>query len=331
MNISDLWKKIEEEAGSNEGFFLRQYSADIKPELYAGLKLPDKKYLIILRVSYAIGMIADLSCKFNGIHIERVKDPDSSGNKLFIILTLSDNTFLDVFCVLVEDVIQYISELTDEATIIKSFLARLTTWQALFEQYKLEGLTNEEQQGLYGELCFLRKILTSNANSTIVIDGWKGPNRTAKDFKYGDVYIEVKTSAGRTQKIHISNEFQLDCTKSETLFLFHLLLSVNQESETLPQIIASINKLLQEKSKELISFNEKLIRAGYFAYQEKLYCGKGYQVIKEYIYKVDGEFPRLTASEIKNGVAEVKYTIALAQCMKYALDEHTFFTSLILD
>jgi len=36
---------------------------------------------------------------------------------------------------------------------------QLEKWQALFEKLKGEGLTSSEQQGLYGELHFLQKII----------------------------------------------------------------------------------------------------------------------------------------------------------------------------
>jgi hypothetical protein len=68
-------------------------------------------------------------------------------------------------------------------------------------------LTAEEQRGLYGELFFLRKYLSSNNNYSEVINSWLGPHKEIKDFQLRQWAVEVKTSKEIiNQKVIISNE-----------------------------------------------------------------------------------------------------------------------------
>lgn len=63
------------------------------------------------------------------------------------------------------------------------------------------------------------------------------PSNEIKDFQFGSWGLEVKTTSGNIhQKIHISNERQLDTSNITYLYLNHLSLELREGAgETLPK------------------------------------------------------------------------------------------------
>ena len=153
----------------------------------------------------------------------------------------------DIFSVLCEDLIDSIKLESDEKQLVRTLLNRFEKWKALFSRLISQGLSPEEQRGLFGELYFLRKYLQYKSNFQCVLDSWVGPSGEVRDFQVNNWALEVKTTHGNNhQKVQISSERQLDNTHIENLFLYHISLEKVQESgESLNQIIASIYEILE--------------------------------------------------------------------------------------
>lgn len=114
---------------------------------------------------------------------------------------------------------------------IRELLNRFEKWKSLFDKVGLQGLTPEEQRGLFGELFFIRKYIQHRSSAVKIIDSWLGPTRHFRDFQSGSWALEVKTTHGNNhQKIQISSERQLDSSNLDNLFLYHLSLDVRPQS-----------------------------------------------------------------------------------------------------
>ena len=149
---------------------------------------------------------------------------------------------------------------------VKEILNRFEKWKSLFSKIGLQGLTPEEQRGLFGELYFLRKYLQGNSNFLEVVNTWIGTEREVRDFQSGTWAVEVKTTHGNNhQKVHISSERQLDTTNLDNLFLYHISLEQMQNSgESLNDIVASVLECLQSDALALNKFKSKIYEVGYF-------------------------------------------------------------------
>ena len=207
---------------------------------------------------------------------------------------------------------------------------RFEKWKSLFNKFTSQGLTSEQQRGLFGELFFIRKYLQNNSDYHNVINTWVGPSNEIRDFQFQNWALEVKTTIGNNhQKVHISSERQLDTTHVENLFLYHLSLEKVQGSgESLPQIINSIEEILLHDTICINRFKSKLYEVGYFDQQENLYNSYGYHIRQFNYYKVEGDFPRLEENELRSGVGDVKYSIILSQCTQYIISEINVLESL---
>lgn len=324
--IKEIWVQLENNTSTVAGLFKLRFSEISKCDLFLGIKYPENYRLLIVKTPFSIGKDFNFKYEFRGLKFDKVYDTDDQGF-LLLNLVLVDRQFKDIFDTLIADIISSIINETDLKYILKNYTNRLLKWQSLFERFGKQGLDPEEQRGLFGELYFLRKYLNSATDYNQVLNSWVGPAKEIRDFQAGSWSLEVKTTHGNNhQKVHISNERQLDTSNLENLILYHLSLEVRQQSgETLNQIIDSITELLINDFISLNSFKSKLIEAGYFDIHRQLYENAGYFIRQEVFYKVENDFPRIEEKDIRNGVGDVKYSIVISQCTEFIIDEDETF------
>lgn len=320
--INAIWKELESKTASKRGLVKIRFSDKSFCDIYLGLKYPEEFRMLVFRTPLKTGVNFNFVYDFKGLKFEKIYDSENN-SYLLLNLVLVDIRFIDVFDSLINDVINNIIEEDNIEIALKIYSNRLTLWQSLFEKYNDQGLTPEQQRGLFGELFFLRKYLQYKSDFQKVLNTWVGTSKEVRDFQFNDWALEVKTTSGNNhQKIHISSERQLDISHLDTLFLYHLSLERAQESgESLPQIILSIQSLLKSDTISINRFQAKLYEVGYFDQHVNLYEEIGYHVRQDNYYKIEGDFPRVQENEMRKGVGDVKYTIIVSQCQHYLNSE----------
>lgn len=324
--IKEIWNQLESNTSTVAGLFKQRYSETSKCDVLLGIKYPENYRLLIIRTPFLAGKDFNFKYEFRGLRFDKVYDDDGS-DFLLLNLVLVDRQFKDIFDTLVADVILDIIDQTEIKVVLKNFTNRLVKWQSLFEKFGQQGLTPEEQRGLYGELYFLRKYLQTNTEKINKINSWVGPANEVRDFQSGNWSLEVKTTHGNNhQKVHISSERQLDTSNLENLFLYHLSLETRRQSgESLNQIVDALVELLSTDFISLNSFKSKLIEVGYFDNHRLIYETTGYYIRQDLFYKVEKEFPRIEEKELRNGIGDVKYSIVISQCTDFIKQENEVF------
>ena len=194
-----------------------------------------------------------------------------------------------------------------------------------FEKIGKQGLSDEVQRGLYGEIYFLRFFLSSVSDKNYCVKSWLGPEKSIQDFQYSNWAVEVKTTHGNNhQKIHITSERQLDDTIIEKIFLYHLSLDVRVgNGESLNILIEDVSELLSHNTMASNLFKLKLLESGYYDIHKPLYDERGYSIRQENLYRVSGNFPRITENQIPIGVGDVRYSIVLSESEEYRINHET--------
>lgn len=322
--IAKLWQRMEDE--KYVGFVKRLYSSEIPFRVYATFRYPGDYYGIAFSFDNSIKIDVSEFENLRELKLTLVDDTSFQNSKMLIIELLSTGN-RDIFSVLCDNLIQSILPLSTEKEVIKAVINRLFKWKELFDKRFSDGLSLTEQQGLYGELCFLQKFLSHSKDTARVITTWVGVEAATRDFQGSTWAVEVKTnSTNNYQKVIINGERQLDETLLENLFLFHCSLEVsNENGETLNQKIANIRQHLNNDMYALTIFNEKLFEAGYFDEHATKYENRHYQIRKENFYYVRDNFPRIKENELRGGVIDITYSIILAQCNEYLMTEKQLF------
>jgi hypothetical protein len=323
--VEIVWESLERETSSGSGLLYRRLSASVKTDVYVALKTPEKLRCIAVHLNRTLEVDVVGWNKFRDIKVELFPDLHTP-SKQFILILLLEGRHKDIFSSLCEDLIYKVADITDENDLVAELLIRLEKWRLLFEKLGAQGLSEEAQLGLYGELYFLRKYLLHCENFEFCVNSWKGPEKAVQDFQGRGWAVEVKTTHGKNhQKINISSERQLDSVNTPTIILCHYSLDRRENNgETLNDVVDDLHNILQSRVFAYNEFLVKLLDANYFPNHRGLYQTTGYTIREENIYRVTEDFPRIVESQIAPGVGDVRYSIIVSSD-KWSIAEEQLF------
>ncbi len=324
--IEKIWQELEGDSSLYSGLLYKRYSGKIIPDVYVALKAPERLRCIAAHLGISFEFDTKTWNKFRDIKIQRIPD-EKNKDKQFLVIMLLSNNHMDVFSTLCEDLILKIAGVTEEKSLVQELITRLERWHLLFEKLGRQGLSEEAQRGLYGELYFLRKFLNECTDAEYCINSWRGSEKAVQDFQYSDWAVETKTTSGKNQqKLHISSERQLDTKLVPDIFLIHLSLEIRENyGETLNNIVEELTNILSDSLAALSVFRLKLLEAGYFNHHYNEYEEKGYSIRQENIYRITDDFPRITENMIPAGVGDVRYSLILSANESWLTEEEQLF------
>lgn len=309
--IMEVWQKLESDCA--DGLVKRALDIPTSIKTYCTCKSPEKYLGIAFSFHQDIKLNISVFQDLSELSISLFKDNSFPNSQLLLIqLNNREQRVNDIFASICGNIVNAISGVESEREGVRLVIAQLRKWKDLFSKRRNKELSTQEQQGLYGELFFLRKLINL-IDRVKAITTWVGPEMAPKDFQSDMWAVEVKTSTAATHSgISINGELQLDESSFEHLFLYNLIVEVSQqEGESLPGIIADIRILLSGDNKASVALEEKLLLAGYYDLDEDHYKDRYYQTRKEYYFRVKDDFPRIKKDELRKGVSEVKYNISL--------------------
>jgi Putative PD-(D/E)XK family member, (DUF4420) len=326
MKVEEIWNLLEQDqqqGKSASGYLLRRVLSEVVYDVFVALAQPQRTRLVMLQVSTACmdtGMIYPTSSSFE---VRRVLLDPNDKTRVTLQLVLTNPRYSDIFTTLAQDILVHLSAFPGERQAVAAFLSRLRRWQKFLEQHGSEGLSEITQQGLYGELWFLRQMAIPRLGELFAVQGWTGPQSTQQDFQFPHCAVEVKTTVAKQhQKLTIASERQLDATGIEQLVLLHLSLDLRQGgTSTLPALVASVRTMVAHNLLAAESLEERLFEAGFLDIHAGLYEQTGYTIREANYFKVEEDFPRIIESDLRNGVGDVRYTISVTECRRFAIPE----------
>lgn len=327
-HMLDLWAEMEVQ--HRMGIVKRLYDTNIPYHIFATYSSDERGYGISF--SYPEGIRIDTTpfSNLKKLKVGIYNDTTLANSKMLLIQLLAPAQ-RDTFSCLCESLINTVKNMESEDKMIKSVINQLDKWRNLFDKAGIEGLSPSQQQGLYGELTFLRKLITKKAFlASEALDYWVGVDAAQRDFMGDSWAVEVKTTAtSNPQEVTINSERQLDESLFKNLYLYHCSVEITKKNgETLPDKIYKLRRELENDPAALSKFNERLITAGYFDEDEALYAFRAYKVRGESIFRIEGDFPRIKESDIRAGVGNLTYSIVLSACTEYVKSESTVFNTI---
>lgn len=332
--FKEIWAELETAASQQKGpgTIKRMVYREAICPMFIGIKLPGLLRTFILQIPRDIAPMPDVIPESRGFNFTlQITGDEVLPDHVSLIVSSSVEGYNEIFSSIAEDIVSKISSFKQRKEIVSGFLSRLRLWQIFFEKQIDGGLTEEAQRGLYGELFFLKNyLLVFSKSSEKAVLAWTGPRSRQNDFQLGEVAVEVKTTASKQhQELHISSEQQLDESAIQKLYLYYLSLSVIENgTNTLPALIDSIRSEISSSTKALSELNSLLIETGYLDTHRTKYEPTAYSIRESGIFLIENDFPRIRECEIRSGVGDVRYSIAVAQCKNYQITESSFFETL---
>lgn len=235
-------------------------------------------------------------------------------------LRLKDLDQLDLFETLCRDVMHFADGAGSEDEALERLISRTNRWHYLLRGGRADLLTEEEQKGLIGELTVLSR-LAALVGPHAAISAWRGPTGSPKDFEMHGHCIEVKSRRAAAQPfVQISNEFQLSDVEGHRLWLCVLAVDkvASPFGETLNDAVAKVGSLLLQADPSIAAAWDQCLSAAGFR-QEDDYSDFRWVVSATRWHEVSEGFPRVELP-LRMGVADLKYTIALAACEPFAVE-----------
>lgn len=327
-NISSLWEIMSQE--KSVGLVKRLLPNNSPLKVFATYKHPENICGIAFSCDSKLKLSIDSFYNLKELSIQLFLDTSYQPNRLLTIQLFSDaNT--DIFAYLCGNLVETIERCDTEAKAIKLVLNRLEKWKTMFSKGASDGLSITEQQGLYGELMYLHKLVLRGIFSYIdTLKIWVGADKAMRDFQGKDWAVEAKTiSINNADQITINGERQLDETLLDKLYLYHLSVEASRmNGQTLNDKVDELRSLFSDDKAALNIFNAKLMEAGYFDHHRELYRERCYKIRKESIYVIDDSFPRIKESELRDGVSNTVYSINVSSCAEYMVSESEHFNSI---
>lgn len=327
-NISSLWEIMSQE--KSVGLVKRLLPNNSPLKVFATYKHPENICGIAFSCDSKLKLSIDSFYNLKELSVQLFLDTSYQPNRLLTIQLFSDaNT--DIFAYLCGNLVETIERCDTEAKAIKLVLNRLEKWKTMFSKGASDGLSITEQQGLYGELMYLHKLVLRGIFSYIdTLKIWVGADKAMRDFQGKDWAVEAKTiSINNADQITINGERQLDETLLDKLYLYHLSVEASRmNGQTLNEKVDELRSLFSDDKAALNIFNAKLMEAGYFDHHRELYRERCYKIRKESIYVIDDSFPRIKESELRDGVSNTVYSINVSTCAEYMVSENTHFNSI---
>ena len=323
MNLAETWVHLEEDlrSGAGPGRMQRRIIPEGRRDFFLGLELPSRNRMLIFRVLPASVAGQASVPESRGLMVRtRVRDTDPPTAEVELILT--DQQHQDIFDLLIEDLVGTAEQPEDERAGVGRFLARLTNWQRLLMRLALGVLSRENQQGLWGELWTLREVAGPAVGFALAVRAWRGPQGADQDFHLPGAALEVKTSIAHAfERLMIASERQLDVTPDIALEVIALSLDARPgHGETLTEIVRTI-RVGAADAGCLQPLEERLALSGYRDEDVDSYADIGYVVRSRMQFRVGNDFPRIVSGDLRPGVSDVSYSVAVTACAQFQIGE----------
>jgi hypothetical protein len=330
QQLEQLWADLAS-AGAGTGDLGRQRRrvlAESCHDCFLAVSFPDRHRLLSVITDGGPQRTSASRPLTSGVQLVHGTEPTSGRPTMDIVLR--DDSHSDIFTALVADLLSALAMSGHPGTSSgKLLLARLEDWRRLLATVSVQGLTAEQQRGLFGELSVLRDLILPEAGPAAVL-AWTGPDRQLQDFQFPGGAIEVKTTSGNSAEIvRIANERQLDCQVAGQLFLVTLALDARREGPglTLPDLVGNLRGKMRPLG-SAAEFEQRLNMGGYLETQAHLYSDRRYTVRQRLIHAVNGRFPRITERDIPDGLSDVSYTLDLHAASSFRTSEPEMIRSL---
>lgn len=302
MIITDI-EKIFSKIKNNSEYI--RVSDDHPLELYIGLNEKGMKTLRFNGIFSVVKLVGN-----NILEIKQIKTTKYNS----LLFSFNGNDGITIFYKFCEDLINQTANYKGEFP-YSEIVNRYNQWRKMFYASK-NILSEQEIQGLIGELLFLRDFGIKKYGSTCALNSWSGPEPTHKDFSYENDWYEIKSISNTKNVVGISSIEQLDSNTDGHLYIYYLeKMSPEFNGINLNLLVDEIyNGLRISTDKDI--FADKLQQVGYV--YNGIYDNFVYNLTKVEKYKVSKEFPRIKREDLPLGIAGVRYDVEISIIKKFA-------------
>jgi hypothetical protein len=311
--VDAIWEELERQGQTAKvGYLSRRVLPGTPLDLWVGITTPAKERVLLLGGTKPV--LARLhTVEAQGVLLLDVVMVNSEERQQAMLrLLLVDHAYQDLFSLLVQDIVETLRPAAAPDEAARLLVQRVKRWHEFLRRVPPDGLTPEEQRGLFGELTFLSNNAFQALDIPTAVAGWTGPGGTPHDFQFPACAVEVKTtSAADPVSLPISNIRQLESPSNAPLLLTAVVLDETMTAGvTLPELIDRVRTTVAAAGAGPL-FEDRLFKAGYHDLHRNRYTATKYSLRALLVHHVSETFPRLRERDIPSGVTEVRYRLVV--------------------
>ena len=316
--IENKWHSIDTDEIS-EYRFLR-LTIKSKPELNIGFNTKGNRCLILeLPKDFSLDTI---SITKENLSIEYIKEYN------YLVIELINIQFKDLFNDLALSIYHKVKDLIPAQQYTNEFILTFRKWVEFFGNRRTNSLSEEQIQGLFGELFILKQYLkkATLVSTNSILKSWKGLYDAAKDFEFELKDVEVKTKLETKHIVNISSEFQLEKNDDKGLELLVVTVKIDRmNGKSIHDILIEIKKQIKECYGDLSIFYKALNQKGLTAENLKQYNNHRFKVLKAELFDAASEdFPKLSKSNIVNEISNLKYKLRVTHLDQFLIESKKY-------
>lgn len=316
FSLSEAWESLESKP-SSDGEFRRRLPSPPDQDHFALINFTSgERRGLLFRAPGRLIEVQQILPDVLGLDIS-LAESDEGQLELRILESPAEVT--SVFKALARDIVAAVDGV-ESRVLITSVARRLELWQGFFSVAQ-HGLSERAQAGLVAELLTLRDYFIPYAGAERAAVSWFGPERALQDFCDGELAVEVKsTSSTGSRHVTIANERQLDLIQTKSLLMATYSLDVRRDGIgfKLPGLVADVRSAMVDSEQGRLTLEARLIRSGYLDNHAPRYTST-FEVRRRQWLEIRDDFPRITETDLPNGVSQVSYKIDLEPCGPWVL------------
>ena len=281
--------------------------------LLAGVRMPSGEESLLIGFR-GIRTVPDSRLpQGRGFEILRLQNDPTSSDQLMLALTRREGGSSELFAMMAEDLVGLVDSCSamEEDGVLQSFLERIRAWQDFMDRHRETVLSAEAEQGLFGELVVLERMIESGVPVTKLLDAWEGPRDGLQDFMLGGGGIEVKTTIAADGFVaRVSSLDQLDENLRQPIFIAAVRLALHPSGMTILEMADAIRQRLRRKQSGLETFEIRLMQAGLVRVPAKHYTRRFLHASTACL-ALHKDFPRLTRANVHSSIRTARYEIDL--------------------
>lgn len=237
------------------------------------------------------------------------------GNIRILRFSLEHNELIGCFSAFCEDLLESVSDITDENAAYNTITSRYMAWRKLFKPNR-SMLSENEIMGLIGELLFLKDKAIPMWGIDVALDSWTGAEKTHKDFSCGNSWFEIKTIAAGRETVKISSIEQLDSETDGELVIYSLeKMSPSYNGITLNALVKDIVNSFSNTQKDFCLNKLELFGFDF----DSSYDNFVYAITDTSFYHVPDSFPRLKRLDVPLAISKAQYDLIISEISPYKL------------
>lgn len=304
MDIFHKWEELENQIKNRNlltPIFINVFTTPTV-DLFIQSSINDE-YAIIAHINNA--QKTDINREISGIKVKTYINNSVDSKHPSIVIENMDKDLINIFKAFSATLLENFDERLKYDSVENIIDDTIDSYKNYFSKKK-EGLSELEQQGLFGELLYLYEQLLEGNDEAI--DCWEGIYKNKHDFVYENKSVEIKTTKNQSRlDIRISNENQLDNSFVNKLDLVVYRLERITIGKSIFDLYEDVLKIVPTNKRSLFKIKTARI-AETFIKKDNLVK---FKPIKKIVFNVDDDFPKINKAMCGNRVFDVKYYVSL--------------------